>query len=120
MVNEVYMCILSLDLLPAPDGNDLALPNFIILICGRDVAIPNVMEVHTLTLFCPVNNDTDLLMYETYKDGKLINESYSREERGFFLAFESPDNDVFGTYTFIVSDEKCGYAFAMSRILHSG
>ena len=108
--------LFNLDLLPPPEEfeNELV-PNFII--CGQDLILSDLSIV---TLFCPVQNDSDLLIDEIFKDGLLINGSYLSSYGGFLLLFSFPDHNIFGTYTFVVSTERCGYDFAVSRILHPG
>ena len=87
--------------------------------CGQDLILLN-LKADIVSLFCQVQNDSDLLINEIFKDGLLINGSYYLGYNGFFLSFRDFDNNIFGTYTFVVSTERCGYDFAVSRILHPG
>ena len=51
---------------------------------------------------------------QVYKDGILI------PDDDFNLSISPASNDNFGTYTFVVSTEKCGSDIAVSRILRQG
>ena len=63
---------------------------------------------------CLVYNGTEPLTMRIYKDGSLTN--YTSVP--FFI--NNPTDDVYGTYTFIVSSENCGSATAISRLLQRG
>ena len=94
----------------SPMADPVVFPAVISLTCGQDVTIPTIMGVPFLSISCAVVSGSGTLTREIYKDGVLINNS------GFTILVMSPSNDVFGTYTFVVSSEGCGSAFAVSRI----
>ena len=97
-----------------PTGTPTVLRGFISLTCGQDVIVPTFMEVSSLFISCLAFNGTGPFTLYVIKDGVLISDTS-------FLQFSvSPNETSYGTYTFIVSSEKCGYASAVSRILHQG
>ena len=95
-----------------PFGTPLVLRGFISLTCGQDVIVPTFIGVSTLFLSCSVFNGSAPLTFKIFKDGVLISNSFS--------LYISPNDNNFDTYTFVVSTERCGYASAVSRILHQG
>ena len=49
-----------------------------------------------------------------YKDGNLTNYTSAP------VVINNPTDDVYGTYTFVVSSENCSPAIAVSRLLQRG
>ena len=96
--------------LTSPINDPVVSPFFISLTCGQDVTIPTLLEISFLIISCSVMSGVRPLTREIYKDGVLISNS------SFDVSVMSPGNDDFGTYTFVVSSEGCGSAFAVSRI----
>ena len=98
-----------------PTTPSIVFPTFIVLTCGQDIFLPSLARVTSLTIQfqCQLYNGTDLdLITRVFKDGILISH--------FPLLIHQADDDDFGTYTFVVSSEACGHAFAVSRILRQG
>ena len=117
-VSLLYMLILctyvGTPTLVPPTGTSTVLRGFITLTCGQDVIVPTFMEVSALFISCLVFNGTEPLTFSVIKDGVLISGS------SFSQFYVSPNETSYGTYTFIVSSEKCGHASAVSRILRQG
>ena len=90
----------------------MVIPDFIRLQCGQDVTVTTLMGKH-LEMECIVSSGLEPLSLEVFKDGIFISDNFS-------LYFESPDDDDFGTYTFVASTERCGHDFAVSRIVRVG
>ena len=93
-----------------PLGEPIVLRGFISLTCGQDVIVPTFIGVSTLILSCSVFNGSAPLTSKIFKDGVLISNSFPQ-------LYISPNDSNYGTYTFVVSNEWCGYASAVSRIL---
>ena len=111
--NEVYFC-LGEPHLQEPIGNPTVFPLFISLTCGQDVEVPDLTGTAVILINCAPFNGSDPLTMQVYKDGELI------PDASFPYTIVSPTDDDFGTYTFVLSTEKCGSDVALSRILHRG
>ena len=96
--------------LTSPVTDPVVFPIFISLRCGQDVIVPTLMGIGFFTISCSVRSGSGRLTREIYKDGVLISNS------SFALLISSPDNDDFGTYTFVATVEGCGSAIAVSRV----
>ena len=89
--------------------NPMVTPDFIRVQCGQDVTVETLMGKH-LEMDCTVWSGLEPLSLEVFKDGIFISDNVS-------LHFDSPDDDDFGTYTFVASTKMCGHDFAVSRII---
>lgn len=96
-----------------PFNPPLIFPTSVSLTCGQNVIVPNFENVYTLKISCAVFNGTDITTTEVFKDGEFFGNS-------FYLSFAPPDNDTYGTYTFVASTSYCGSASAVSRIIRQG
>ena len=92
-------------------GTDpVVFPTIISLTCGQDVIIQTLIGVTFFGISCSVRSGSGRLTREIYKDGVLITNST------LTVTITPPDNDDFGTYTFVASVEGCGTAVAVSRV----
>ena len=100
----------------APTGDPVLTPLSISLTCGQDVKVPTLLRVATVLIQCTPDqyNGSDPLILQLYKDGEII------PGASFPYTIESPNDDDFGTYTFVLSTENCGSTTAVSRILRQG
>ena len=89
-------------------------PFFISLTCGQDIEVPDLTGTATILINCVPFNGSNPLTMQVYKDGELI------PGAGFTYTIVSATDDVFGTYTFVLSTEGCGSTIAVSRILRQG
>ena len=92
----------------------IILPFLISLTCGQDVIIPSnisLARVGILSITCQPFNGSEPLYQKVFKDGVLIG-SFRQSSLGIF----QPDDDDFGTYTFVLSTKECGHTFRVSRI----
>ena len=97
-----------------PIGNPSVSPFFISGICGQDIKVPDLTGIATILMNCSPFNGSEPLTMEVYKDGELISGA------GFPYIIVGADRDAFGTYTFVLSTEKCGRDTAVTRILRQG
>ena len=81
--------------------------------CGQDIEVPILTGDTTILIECIAFNGTDPLI-AVYKDGVLI------PGASFSYAIAGANREAFGTYTFVLSTEKCGSDIAVSRILRQG
>lgn len=108
------LCFLGVPHLMPPQAPPTVSPFFMSLTCGDKVIRESLVGLGSITMSCIVHNGTDPLVKQVYKDGELISGA------GFPYVIVSPTDDDFGTYTFNVSTEKCGCAYAVSRLLQEG
>ena len=71
-----------------------------------------------LHIWCNIFNTSYSYTKELFKDGMSFDEFGHVGTLGLHLFY--PDDDDFGTYTFLLSTEACGHTFAVSRILRQG
>ena len=71
------------------------------------------MNITAITFLCTVFNGSEPLTMSIYKDGDLTNYTVP-------FTISNPTDEMFGTFTFIVTTEHCGSATAISRILRTG
>ena len=109
---EVYSCLVEPHIME-PIGDLSVSPFFISVTCGQDIKLPNLTG-QTILINCAVFNGTDPLTMEVYKDGELI------AGTGFPYTIVGANRSAFGTYTFVLSTEKCGRDTAVTRILQQG
>ena len=95
---------------PPPVAN----PFFTLLTCGQDVTFTDLTGTAIILMVCTAFNGTQPLTMEVYKDGELI------PGAGFPYTILGADSNAFGTYSFVLSTEKCGSDIAVSRILRQG
>ena len=98
----------------APQGPPTVLPTFISLTCGQDIKVPTLLGLGNVLMQCFPFNGSQPLTMQVYKDGELI------PGASFPYTIVFPNDDDFGTYTFVLSTERCGLASAVSRILRQG
>ena len=67
-----------------------------------------------ISFSCTVFNGSEPWTVSIYKDGELANYT------GPTFTINNPTDEIFGTFTFIVTTEHCGSATAISRILRTG
>ena len=111
---EVHSCLGEPHLIPPVGPPPVANPFFTTVTCGQDVTFPDLTGFETILMLCTAFNGTAPLTMEVYKDGVLI------PGAGFPYTIVRADRDAFGTYTFVLSTERCGSASAVSRILRQG
>ena len=97
-----------------PIGNPVVSPFFISASCGQDIEVPDLTGVATILINCVIFNGSYPFTVKVYKDGELI------PGAGFPYTIVGADREAFGTYTFVLSTEKCGRATAVTRILCQG
>ena len=97
-----------------PIRNPVVTPFFISVTCGQDVEVPDLTGTETILILCSPFNGSYPLTMEVYKDGELI------PNGSFYYIIVGADRDAFGTYTFVLSTEKCGRDIAVTRLLHQG
>ena len=97
-----------------PTSNSTITPFSISLTCGQNVEVPTLTGVGSVSMQCAPSNESAHLTMQVYKDGKLIPGGTSP------YTILSPTDDDFGTYTFVLSSDKCGSPSAVSRILRQG
>jgi len=76
--------------------------------------VPPITFPVTLTLSCSLHNGSDVNGTLLYKDGVLLRDFTDP------AITVSNENDLYGTYVFVVTTEKCGSAQAVTRILYQG
>ena len=106
----IFMMYIGTPHIRSPLDSPIVTPTFISLTCGQDVAVPFVAA--TILIQCFLFNGTDPFTFKVFKDGIFFSSEFS--------ITLLPDANYYGTYTFIVSTEKCGHASAVSRILQEG
>ena len=84
------------------------------LTCGQDVTVKGFTGVETLSLQCSAFNGSDITSLQIYKDGEVISSD------SLTMSISYPDDDDFGTYTFVLSTRRCGSTQAVSRVLRKG
>ena len=84
------------------------------LTCGENVTIDSLINITVIRFLCTVFNGSEPLTMYIYKDGNLTNYTSAP------VVINNPTDDVYGTYTFVVSSENCGSATAVSRLLQRG
>ena len=89
-------------------------PFFTIVTCGQDVEFTDLLGTTTILMLCTAFNGTQPLTTEVYKDGVLI------PGAGFPYVIVGANRDAFGTYSFVLSTERCGSDIAVSRIFRQG
>ena len=89
-------------------------PFFTTVTCGQDVEFTDLIGTETILMQCTAFNGTQPLTMEVYKDGVLI------PGAGFPYVITGANDDAFGTYTFVLSTERCGMATEVTRILRQG
>ena len=97
-----------------PIGNPVVSPFFISASCGQDIEVPDLTGIATILMSCSPFNGSEPLTMKVYKDGELITGA------GFPHTIVGANRDAFGTYTFVLSTEKCGRDVAVTRILQQG
>ena len=95
-----------------PAGPPTVTPFFVSITCGQDAEITSLEPVFSLIIQCSIFNGSDPVP-QVFKDGVLIGNSFP-------LTIVSPTDDDFGTYTFVLTTERCGSTQAVSRIIHQG
>ena len=96
-------------------GVPLVNPFLISMLCGQDATIDSLATVGSIVINCEAFNGSEPFVQEVYKDGELIQNGTSLS-----LLITPVSDDDFGTYTFVLSTEKCGTATAVSRIIRQG
>ena len=109
---NVYSCLGEPHIME-PVGNPSVSPFFISGSCGQDIEVTD-LPGQIILMNCFIFNGTDPLTMEVYKDGELI------PGAGFPYTIVGADREAFGTYTFVLSTEKCGRDVAVTRILRQG
>ena len=89
-------------------------PFFISVTCGQDIEVADLTGAATILMSCFSFNGSEPLTMQVYKDGELI------PDAGFPHTIIGADRGAFGTYTFVLSTEKCGRDTAVTRILRQG
>ena len=89
-------------------------PFFTTVTCGQDVQFIDLPGTTTILMQCTAFNGTQPLTMEVYKDGVLI------PGAGFPFTIVGANDGVFGTYTFVLSTEKCGADTAVTNIFRQG
>ena len=97
-----------------PVVNPSVTPYFISGTCGQDIEVPDLTGAATILINCVIFNGSNPLTMEVYKDGELI------PGAGSPYTIVGAVRDAFGTYTFVLSTEKCGIDVAVTRILRQG
>ena len=97
-----------------PIGNPSVSAFFISGSCGQDIEVPDLTGTTVILMNCAPFNGSDPLIQQVYKDGELI------PGASFPYTIVGADRDAFGTYTFVLSTEKCGRDVAVTRILQQG
>ena len=97
-----------------PISNPSVSPFFILVTCGQDIEVPDLTGTTTILMSCTSFNGSNPLTMQVYKDGELI------PGAGFSYSIAGANRDAFGTYTFVLSTEKCGRDVAVTRILRQG
>ena len=110
---EVYSC-LGVPHIMEPIGNPSVSQFFISGSCGQDIEVPDLTGTATVLMNCAAFNGSEPLNMSVYKDGEII------PGAGFPYTIIGADRDAFGTYTFVLSTEKCGRDMAVTRILRQG
>ena len=111
---EAYSCLGEPHIME-PVGNPSVSDFFISLTCGQDVEVTDLAGTATILMGCAPFNGSDPLTMEVYKDGELISGANFQT-----YTILNADRDAFGTYTFVLSTEKCGRDAAVTRILRQG
>ena len=110
---EVYSCI-GVPHIMEPIGNPSVSPFFVQGTCGQDIEVADLTGTETILMMCSPFNGSEPLTMEVYKDGELI------PGASFPYSIIGADSSAFGTYTFVLSTEKCGGDMAVTRILRQG
>ena len=110
---EVYSCLGEPHIME-PMSNPSVSPFFISGSCGQDIEVTDLTGRPTILMNCAPFNGSNPLTMQVYKDGELILGA------GFPYIIVGANRDAFGTYTFVLSTEKCGSDVAVSRILRQG
>ena len=109
---DIYTILGEPNILP-PTSPPLVLTTFISLTCGQDVTVPTLLGLSSIGFTCSIFNGSEPLTMILRKDNVTISNSFSHNIFG-------PDDDDFGTYAFILSNDGCGSDIAVSRILRQG
>ena len=89
-------------------------PFFTAVTCGQDVEFTDLTGTETILMLCTAFNGTAPLTQEVYEDGVLI------PGASFPYTIVGANDDAFGTYTFVLSTERCGTDTAVTNILRQG
>jgi len=99
-----------------PMTTPLQIRSAIIAECGHEVEVMQPIAFpFTLLFTCSLHNGSDVNGTLFYKDGVLLSDM-------FYKSAIQADNedDLYGTYTFVVTTERCGSTHAITRILYQG
>ena len=111
---EVYSCLGEPHIMEPMSNPAVSLPFFMTLTCGQDIEVPDLTGTAIILMMCSPFNGSDQYTSQVYKDGELIPGAY------FPYTIVGADREAFGTYTFVMSTEKCGSDVAVSRIVRQG